>query len=350
MPAGIQRATDDETGWMKTNTPIPSFSLNWSRFALGMACGALFIYLIARSVNVPDVLALMGQAMWIPLLVGLAAYSLDFVLRAVRFWILLDGKHKGVPLAASISPFIASFGISDILPFRLGDVYRVFWFNRRFDLPVGTLLGSMLLERLLDLISLLFLAAAAFAVIDIAVDETLLWIMQAVIAVAAIFGLSVLAAPTLLSKIAPRLTHGSGAIAPRIGAMLDAMAQSLAAFGNLRRMAEIFVLSMVIWLLESAVLLGAWISLGGTWPDWGAPFFAFSAATLGTLVPALPGHFGSYEYFGILAFDAAGVDRTLGAAAILLSHLILWLPTAAFGVGWLLMSGRKGNARIAAAG
>ena len=88
-------------------------------------------------------------------------------------------------------------------------------------------------------------------------------------------------------------------------------------------------------------MLGAWASLGGAARDALRPFFAFTIATLGTLVPALPGHFGSYDYFGVMALDAVGVERTMAAAVILLSHLLLWLPTALYGVGWLLVSRRR---------
>ena len=67
---------------------------------------------------------------------------------------------------------------------------------------------------------------------------------------------------------------------------------------------------------------------------------------LGTLVPALPGHFGSYEYFGLLSFDMVQVDRTMATAVILLAHLILWMPTALFGIVWLLTT-RKDRDRKA---
>jgi uncharacterized membrane protein YbhN (UPF0104 family) len=65
---------------------------------------------------------------------------------------------------------------------------------------------------------------------------------------------------------------------------------------------------------------------------------AFAFSTLGTLVPALPGNFGTYEYFGVSSFRAVGVDEPLAAATILLAHMILWLPTALFGIGWLMVA------------
>lgn len=321
----------------------------WWRLLLGLVCGTLFVVLISRSISLRAVLSTMADAAWLPLLVGLAAYALDFVLRAIRFWLLLDGPTRRVPLAGSISPFIASFGISDILPLRIGDVFRILWFNRRFKLPVGTLLGAMLLERMFDLVSLVLLAAVAFAMADITLDGTLLAIANAVVAVTVLSSLIILAAPALVGKVAEYFNRRNGNLPQRIGTTLEAMAKAIADFGSWRRLTGMLLFSLLIWLLESVVLIGAWISLGGTSENGSAPFLAFTVSTLGTLVPALPGHFGSYEYFGMIAFDAAGIDRTMGAATILLSHLILWVPTAAFGVAWLMASGRKDVMRLRAA-
>jgi uncharacterized protein (TIRG00374 family) len=119
------------------------------------------------------------------------------------------------------------------------------------------------------------------------------------------------------------------------------VAQAVRGTGNPRRILGMVVLSFALWLLESLVMLGAWVSLGGELPQWLRPLVAFAFSTLGTLVPALPGHFGSYEFFGMLSYRAVGVEAEQAAATILLAHLLLWLPTALFALGWLVSMRRR---------
>jgi uncharacterized protein (TIRG00374 family) len=303
---------------------------------LGLVLGTGFLVLLWESVDMAAVGALLARAALLPLLFGLAAYTADFCLRAVRFWLLLDGRERAIPVGATISPFIASFGISDILPFRLGDAFRVFWFHRNLNLPMGTVLGAMILERMLDLVTIVLLAGLALHAVDTAVSGPIMDQIRIVLTVAAVAGIAILLSPMLLDRLAALLTRTGGAALRRLSGLLRSVAETIRLAGTLRRMSGLILFSLGIWLLESLVILGAWASLGGAARDALRPFFAFTISTLGTLVPALPGHFGSYEYFGVLSFDAVGVDRTMAAAVILLSHLMLWLPTALYGVGWLL--------------
>src|SRR3546814_10764021 len=66
--------------------------------------------------------------------------------------------------------------------------------------------------------------------------------------------------------------------------------------GSWRRLVFLMVFSLICWVLESIVFLCAWWSLGGAAGEIAKPFLAFAFSTLGTLVPSLPGHFGSFEY------------------------------------------------------
>ena len=323
-------------------------SLRWLRVVFGVLCGALFLWLFVRSVDMPAMMAIMAGLSWAPVLIGLAAYLLDFVLRALRFWMLLAEEDRTVPLGTTVAPFIASFGISDILPLRLGDVFRVYWFNRAFDMPVSRLLAAMILERVFDLVSILALAAIAMWVIGNALDEPILRTLRFVLGLAAVASLAVVLAPRLLRQASHWLAKLQGDVWQRLAGFMQGVADAIGRFRSVPRILGFLLFSFAIWLLESFVVLGAWIGLGGPGSELAEPFFAFTISTLGTLVPALPGHFGTYEYFGVLAFDGVGVDRNFAAAVILVAHLVLWLPTALFAIAWLVLH-RQASKMVSAA-
>lgn len=308
----------------------------------GIVLGGAFLALLWTSVDMAQVSALMARASWPPLVLALVAYAVDFVLRAWRFWHLLQpGEgHRGT-FRASIAPFIASFGISDILPLRLGDVYRVHWFHSRQGFPMGRVIGAMIVERVLDLVAILLVAAGALVMVRTGLSGGAVRTLSLVLALAIAGCAGVLLLPAVVEAAATWIEARSARpIVQRIVAGVRSVTQALRAIGTPRRMAGMLLVSAALWLLESLVMLGAWVSLGGDLADWLQPLFAFAFSTLGTLVPGLPGHFGSYDAAGVVSFAAFGLPAERATAVVLLAHLLLWLPTALFGVGWLVAAKR----------
>lgn len=315
-----------------------------SRVGLGLIVGGTFVYLAMRNVSFGEVGSLLSGATVAPLLFAILAFVVDFLLRAVRFWMMLQstsGRH--FPLRLTIGPFVASFGMSDVLPLRVGDGFRILWFSRQFAIPAGTVIGTMIVERILDLVTIVLLGGIALALVGVAAPPPLVWNFQLLLVIALACGLAVLFVPALLYRVLEILFHRIrfGPIVMLITALRSA-AQAVTQISSWRRLTLLTVMSLALWLLESVVFLGVWLSLGGSIDALLKPFIAFAFSTLGTLVPSLPGHFGPFEFFGLQAFALAGVETSIAAAVVLVAHLILWAPTALFGVGWLLFAAAPG--------
>ncbi|WP_150291527.1 lysylphosphatidylglycerol synthase transmembrane domain-containing protein [Sphingobium estronivorans] len=304
------------------------------RIAVHCLVGVALLLLFLRQVDMGAAMAALSRAAMMPLGVALAAYALDFLLRAVRFWVLLEAATgRSLPLRAVPAPFIASFGISDLLPLRAGDLFRLAWFQRHMAVRTGSVLGAMLIERFYDLAALLLLGVALVALHLPPMGGL------ALIAVATI---GMVGAPLIL-RFLPVRSPAGGRDKSLKGRIAHAFRDMLATFAILRsprRVALLSALSLLCWLLEAVLFLGAWVSLGGTLGQWQAPMTAFTASTLGTLVPGLPGHFGTFELFGLAAFTRSGIAADHAAAVLLLAHLLLWAPTALFAIGWLPFSGK----------
>ena len=307
---------------------------------VALALSAGFAALLWTSIDSARVATLIARATLAPIGLALLVYALDFFLRALRFWLLLDPRRdSGRPLAPTVAPFVASFGVSDILPFRLGDVFRLCWFCNRLGWPAGLVIGAMLVERLLDLLAILVIAAAAVWAVQASVPAALARNLVILLAAGGLAILVVLLAPRANCQVCARLERS---IAPawvrRLCAVARSVAQGLRMLGGVGHLSVMLLLSIALWLLESLVMLGAWVSLGGHASDWLKPLVAFAFSTLGTLFPALPGHFGTYDAAGALSFYAIGVPVEQAAATILLAHLLLWLPTVLFAIGWFLLA------------
>jgi uncharacterized protein (TIRG00374 family) len=312
---------------------------NWLQIGLGLILGLTFAMLVVQNVSLSDVHKLVANATVLPLVVATIAFVADFLLRAVRFWAMLRlATDRQLPLIPMIGPFIASFGMSDVLPLRVGDGFRVVWFSRYFDIPAGTVIGAMVVERILDLATIVILGIFALSLLDQTAPSALVWNFQLILGIAALASLGLLFAPSLMARIFEMLFgRFDFKWIKLLISTLRSTALTVKQIGSWKRLLWLAVMSLALWLLESIVLIGAWISLGEAADELMKPLTAFVFSTLGTLVPSLPGHFGSFEYFGIKAFALTGVNASTAVVVVFLAHLILWAPTAIFGICWLLL-------------
>ncbi len=317
------------------------------RIGLGVAAGAAFIVLVVRDVHLPEVWALLQNAALAPLLFAFLAFVTDFLLRALRFWMILkQTSSRDLPLGPTVAPFIASFGVNDVLPLRLGDGFRVVWFSRQFRISAGTVVGAMIVERVLDLVTIVVLRALAMALLDLSAASATAWHFELALVVALAGGFGMLLAPAFLARVFEKLLHGvelSVVVMALSG--LKATSAAVLQVGSWYKIIVLTAISLALWVLESLVLIGAWLSLDRAAHDFLKPFLAFVFSTLGTLIPSLPGHFGAFEFFGVQAFALVGVDAPTAVAVLLVAHFILWAPIAIFGICWLLV-GRLEKAQL----
>src|SRR3546814_359333 len=189
---------------------------------------------------------------------------------------LQAATDRPLAMRPCIGPFIASFGISDILPLRAGDGFRVVWFHRQFGIPVGVLIGTMLVERLLDLTAILILGGVALILIGVSAPPMLVSGFQFVLAATFFAGIVIVFAPVLLAYIAER--SALRIVATPAAALLKALhstSMAVRQMGSWRRLVFLMVFSLICWVLESIVFLCAWWSLGGAAGEIAKPFLAF---------------------------------------------------------------------------
>jgi glycosyltransferase 2 family protein len=313
--------------------------LRFLKIAAGLIVGAMFVVLLVRQVDISQVRALLREASAAPLLLAIVAFIADFAVRAVRFWSMLSAAAgRRLPLSLCIGPYIASFGVNDVVPLRAGDGLRVIWFSRRFSIPAGTVIGTMMTERLLDLLTVLLFGGLALTIAGAPLPPLLVSGFQLILAAALVGGAVLMLAPAALLRLLDSLAaHTAAAPVQAVVGVLRAISAAILRTGSPGLLIWFSLLSLVCWALEALVFYGAWLSLGGAAASLTEPFLAFSIGTLGALAPGLPGHFGSYEYFGVETLKLLGTDPSFAASFIFLAHLVLWIPTALFGVVWLLI-------------
>ncbi|HVB72865.1 MAG TPA: lysylphosphatidylglycerol synthase transmembrane domain-containing protein [Ktedonobacteraceae bacterium] len=267
-------------------------------------------------------------------LASFAIYYLSFPLRTLRWRMLLENagytKSKGMQLPKFpklLEILYISWFANAIVPAKLGDLYRAYLLHKEAGLPTSRTLGTILAERLLDLLVLLLLFIPAIIIslhgnlphqLETGLAVTL------ILVIAGAIGLFVLRAfPAQIARLVPA----------RFRAYYTNFQEG--ALGSFRRVPTLIILTVGVWACESLrffFVAMAFSLIGGNALHIGtaALFIALGEALL-TVVPFTGGGLGLVEG-GMLAMIALFTANTnLAAAAILTDRTISLFSILFFG-------------------
>jgi uncharacterized membrane protein YbhN (UPF0104 family) len=265
---------------------------------------------------------ILGALRSFPPTVGLlcvAAVSLGFVLRWLKFELYLRRLDVRIPARESLTIFLAGMSMA-VTPGKLGEVLKSFLLRDRAGVPVSRTAAVVLLERVTDVVALLVILALGRSADGVG------WV-EGIAGGGALALLLVLLAPGPAIRALGRETPGwRGALARALeaGRVVAAPGTTLAAS----------LLSVPAWGLEALVLSWMLGGLGAELPL-AAAAEAYAFSTLAGAVSMLPGGLGAAE--GSLAWmlEARGATASVAVAATLLLRLAtLWF---AVGVGILAL-------------
>ena len=288
---------------------------------IGLAIGAVLMWLALRSVSLSEVSTLLGQtdARWVA--IALAFYGCDLCLRICR-WHLLLSTLKPVRLLQVGEILLVGYAVNNTLPARLGELFRAHYAKQRIGITRSASLGTIIVERLLDgvtvvvlLITGLLLSESTMVSSDDGSRRQLLENIAIIGTVAMMLaGITIAAAvrfgPSLHSLV-PSL------LARRLGDAVSGLA-------SLRRdvLARVLLLNLAIWFFETMALWGV-VRATGVGLDVVHLLVLVGAASLSTLVPTAPGYLGSYQLVFATCFAAFGLPMATGIVAATLVQLSL---------------------------
>lgn len=260
-----------------------------------------------------------------------AVFYLGFILRAFRWKAMLsrvgiDERHGyHIPrLPRFLEIYLISWFANCIVPAKLGDAVRSYLFKKDTRAPFSSTLGTILSERLIDLIAL-FLAMIVSAVI---VFGTHLpgQASSAVIGGVALLGLGAIGLTVLWfvrDQIEARLPERLREQYVRLHGAI---------FASLRRPERFLGVGFIIWASEGLRLYLVCIALGADISFVTAVFVALMASLL-TALPFTPAGLGVVEggMTVILTSSVIGVQGDMAFAITLLDRLIGYWSIIAVG-------------------
>lgn len=311
--------------------------IRWLKLPVGLAIAAGFVWLLVRELN-PDLLrqaftGLSISAVLVALLFVAAAQGV----RIVRWWWMLRTLEPTLPLAACARPYLSSVAVNNVLPFRMGDALRVLGFRRQLGSPAMRILGTLVIERVLDVIfvsAVLFLGLLGLSETTLPRDFITLitWLAGA--------GLAVMLVLVLVLPLLERASRRWHFPKPRLfsdqrwfGIVIKQGTHLVRAFSLVRsipRMAALIGMTAIIWAFEGAVFVVVAASLQAG-VSLLAPWLSMAAGSLATAIPSAPGYVGTFDYFATQGFVVYGASPEVALAIALTVHAT-WIPLTIVGL------------------
>ena len=299
--------------------------------ALGIVVSAAAIYFLVRSIDVRAALGALGRASPLWLLASFAATVLVYFLRAIRWGTLLK-PHARPSTAALFRANMMGFLAVNTLPARLGELVRAYLLARRERISTATVLGSVAVERLLDLVFL-----GIFWALSLLFAPVPSWFRWSGIITLAVTGV-IAGALALLAgsrgkregwaaRIRDRLPR---AIRERFSSAASSFGAGLEVLRHPRLLAEALAWSVALWLLSGAVFLMAGESLGMRLPVWSLFVLTF-VVCVGISIPSSPGFIGIMEWACVMGLKLAGVEGPEALAFGILYHVTQIAPLLVLG-------------------
>ena len=311
-----------------------------------LTVGLLWFFL--RNADMAQVWAEMRRARPGLLLAAVLVTGLTYALRALRWQYVLAplGKtHYANAFRATVIGFAATF----LLPARAGEVIRPLVLARREGLPATATFATIVLERLMDMVTVL----ALFAVFVLTADPATMsahpahlarvqagGLLAAAVAAAAMTTAFVAAGhPERLGRWALRIEHVLPArLARMVAKFVESFTQGLGVMRQPRRLLVSLALSVPLWLSIAAGIWLTSLAFHITFPYVGS-FLVMTILVVGVAMPT-PGAVGGFHaayQIAVQSFFGAPDDRAIGAAIVL--HAVSFLPVTLLGLFFMAREG-----------
>lgn len=230
---------------------------------------------------------------------------------------------------------------NNIFPARAGEFVRAHALGNRCNISKSTVLATIFVERLVDLLVLMLLLVIFSAIYPLPG-----WLKHAGLIVGLISVIILVFLFTasyrgdwILEKLIRRFTFLPQKILKRIEDLCIKFFNGLKGLRDKRRFLSFTAYTIFIWLLESVMvwLVSQAFSLQLSIAQ---ALFIIVAVGLGTMIPSSPGYIGTYEFFAINALATIGIHDSSALGFTLTLHILLLLGTSIIGGLCLAGSGQ----------
>lgn len=305
----------------------------------GLVLSAVFLWLAFRNVEWAGVWSAWRASRWDLLLLGTVLLVGSWLASAVR-WRILLGAVPELRIRDTFAYITIGYLANTVLPLRLGDVARATLIGRKMNIGISRSLGSIAIERLMDVLMLVVITLVLMLVLEIPAPIRAGLAGMTVVALAGLAGLMLI---SLNRPRLPRITLWLARIMPhrladRILTLLGNFSSGADGLHRPAGFLVVILLSAGVWLITGLATL-SWVYAFHLDVPWHAGFFVLIMVNLGSAIPSSPGYIGVYHYLAVLALSLWTPARDAALAYAIGTHALNMLANVGLGACFLAREG-----------
>lgn len=305
-------------------------------FYLGVVVSLLFVVLILRNIDFKELKESFSKIKCIYLFPALAVYAFGFCLRILR-WKCLFRHERSVKTNSVFSALMIGFMVNHIFPARIGEVVRAYVLSKKEGLSKTLSFGTVVMGRLFDIMTLLIFLSVIFLIFPLPpLFKNINYIGAAGFISVLIFIIFLIYNKNKAFNFMNRcLFFLPAAIAGKLLRGVEELIGGFDVIKNKRNLLLVLLCSVCIWLVEAGVCFILTKSFGISVPFYGV-ILVIILTSLRVLIPASPGHIGTFEGFCIVGLLFFGVNKEAGLGFSIVYHAFISIPVILIGFGLLL--------------
>jgi glycosyltransferase 2 family protein len=307
------------------------------RGALGIAVSVIALWILVGSVDIEAAIGVLRTASPAWIAVMFLTATVDVLARGARWRVLLSPiaslRYRRV-LGYTYIGYLAN----NVLPARLGELYRSHALGDGEGISRTTVLGTVVVERVVDTVMVVAIAALAVLVLSVRGVMTSAVLLGLAFVTLLIIGLG-------LGMAAHRLPGADRVVAviarrPRLLELGRRLREGLAVAGRPRVVAIAIAFSAVAWTASTLTFLVGGQAVGVELTVAQAALLT-SGVALVTIVPSGPGYLGTFELTVVGIAAGFGIPRDAAFAMGLLVHVVILVTTSVGGAIALISLRRR---------
>ena len=306
------------------------------RALVGAAMSIAALWFVLRGTDVAKTADILSHADLRWFAVGGSFMAIDLGFRALR-WQRLLRPIAHIRYPPMLAYLLVGYLANNILPARLGELVRSHYLGDREGISRAAALGTVVVERIVDLVACVAIAAAALLILSVRGV-----VPNVVLLGAAVTGLFLIAlAVGIVAHRIPGLDQIRALIDryPRVRDVARSLQEGLTVAARPRTVGEAILVSGASWVMAILAFAAVGQALGLQLSMAQAALIV-SGVALVSAVPAGPSNLGTYELAAQELGKAVGLEPSSALALGFLAHLGILLVTSIGGaiafarLGW----------------
>ncbi|MBU2530041.1 MAG: flippase-like domain-containing protein [Elusimicrobia bacterium] len=302
----------------------------------GLAFGILLMYLAFRNIDIKNLVEIYSQTNPLYLIPLAFLLIIEVFVRGLRWKILLDPVKK-IKVMDTFKLEAIGLAFNNILPLRLGEIIRGVLCARKLDISVITVFSTILVERVMDTITLFVLVMVAIrfdGYIGASNLDVYFWLILFVL------GIGLLSLIFIEKILLHHKLTGIFLKFPRLSDILKNIAHGAKAFQNFKRTSGIILCGLTQWSINISLfyLVAKIFNINEIINIFKAVKLIFTTA-VAVSVPAMPGYFGNLEYSISKVMSLWGISEEIGFAYATYLHLSMYVVVTVVGVFFVYQMG-----------